>query len=191
MDEAACSTRSVVLLRHTRLAQAEGVCYGRSELALAATADLDIAGAIEHLPPFDLIISSPAERCRRLALAARASRSKRSVALRFDARWLELDFGSWEGSRWDELPRAELDAWAADSWNYVPGGGESAAALYARIEAALRDMRRDRPVGRTLVVSHAGPLRAAQVLLRGLSFAQHFDIEAAPGAWVELPLTND
>ena len=47
--------------------------------------------------------------------------------MRFDARLAELDFGHWEMQSWDGIPRAEVDAWAADVAHYRPGGGESVA----------------------------------------------------------------
>ena len=45
---------------------------------------------------------------------------------------VELDFGAWEGTPWEAVPRDELNAWAADVWGYRPGGGESAAMAAGR-----------------------------------------------------------
>lgn len=182
--------RSVVLLRHTALSQATGICYGRSDLPLAATSAEDIAAVLAMLPAVDRIVSSPATRCRKLAEAAQRAQRGSRVTLTYDERWFELDFGRWEARPWDDVPRADLDAWAADTWNVAPGGGENAKALYARVASALDDLRKDGGAGRTLVVAHAGSLRAANVLLRGLGFEQHFSLQAAPGSWVELELAD-
>lgn len=188
MAEESARSPCIFLLRHTPLTGADGVCYGRSELPLADTSTHDMANVVATLPAFDRIISSPSQRCRELALAAYRAQQGRAVAPTFDARWLEIDFGRWEGLSWDAVPRAELDAWAADTWNYAPGGGESARELYARVAESLQDLRTATQGTRTLVVTHAGPLRAATVMVQRLGFAEHFNIRAEPGAWVELPL---
>jgi alpha-ribazole phosphatase len=186
--DAPAAVRSVILLRHTPLADAAGICYGRSERTLATSATIDMANVLATLPAFDRVVSSPAERCRRLAVVAACTQRAATTGVSLDARWLEIDFGRWEGLAWDAVPRGELDAWAADTWDYAPGGGESARQLYARVAQALQDLRAEPRGGRTLVVTHAGPLRAAAVALQGLSFAEHFSVRAEPGAWIELAL---
>jgi alpha-ribazole phosphatase len=172
----------LILVRHTRVAAAAGVCYGRLDVPLVDAAAQDIAAALAVLPRCRRVYSSPAARC--LALARRvAARDGAPLELRREL--LELDFGRWEGLRWDDVPRAELDAWAADPWGYAPGGGESAESLRRRVHdwfdaltqqsAAADDAVRSpqfargaatdrRPV--TLIVAHQGPLRA--VLERAL-----------------------
>ena len=70
-----------------------------------------------------------------------------------------MDFGAWEGRPWDAIARAELDAWAADFMDARPHGGESVAMLAARTAAAIAAGRA--AGGRTVVVTHAGPIRAA------------------------------
>jgi alpha-ribazole phosphatase len=70
-----------------------------------------------------------------------------------------MDFGTWEGRAWDNIPRAGLDEWAADFLHARPHGGESVAQLRARIQAALADFRA-RP-GHHLLVTHAGVIKAA------------------------------
>jgi alpha-ribazole phosphatase len=71
-----------------------------------------------------------------------------------------MDFGSWEGCAWACVPRAELDAWAHDLWEYRPGGGESASMIAHRWE---RWLERARGVGSATIiaVTHAGFIRVA------------------------------
>ena len=88
-----------------------------------------------------------------------------SVLVGFDLRLLELDFGAWEGSAWNLVPRDALDAWAADPLGFAAPGGESGAALVARVSAFAEDLRSD---GRDCaVVSHGGPLKVLRALLEG------------------------
>ncbi|GMG81057.1 hypothetical protein LNKW23_02690 [Paralimibaculum aggregatum] len=158
-----------VFLRHPRPAVAPGTCYGRLDLPEGPRASVEIAAALRAAPAVSAVVASPALRCRRLAerLAARDG-----VALSLDPRLRELDFGAWEGRPWAEIPRAESDPWAADPFRLAPPGGERFADLLARVHAALAEL----PPG-AAVVCHAGPIRAARMLLEGVGFAAAF---AAP-----------
>lgn len=148
---------ALILVRHPRPAPGhEGRCYGR--LDIAPGADPGTAGAIlAAAGRVDRIVSSPSVRCRRpAALIARRLR----LPLRLDPAWREMDFGAWEGVAWEDVPRAELDAWAADLVHARPHGGESVGMLLARVRRGLGRLPRR---GRTLVLTHAGPIRAALV----------------------------
>jgi alpha-ribazole phosphatase len=100
--------------------------------------------------------TSPAQRCRLVADALGVAR--------IDLRLQELDFGEWEGLAWDDVPRKALDAWAADVSGFAPPGGESGAALIARVRAFASDL----PRGDHVVITHGGPLKVLTPLLRGL-----------------------
>ena len=87
------------------------------------------------------------------------------MPLQLDPRLLELDFGDWDGLDWDQVPRAELDRWAADPLFFAPPGGESGSALVERITAVQADLlARNRSC---LLVSHGGPLRLLGPMLAG------------------------
>lgn len=173
----------VYLMRHLRPEVAAGVCYGRLDLPPEPGSSVQIAQALAVVPPLHAILSSPAQRCRQLADALAA---RDDLDLEVDERLLELDFGAWEGRRWDDLPRAEIDAWADDVWSTVAGGGESMAALWQRVaqcrEARLLDGWRGSE-RRLLIVAHHGSLRALWSQFLGQRpeefFAATFDYAAA------------
>lgn len=154
----------IALLRHTAVAVAPGTCYGRLDLDLAATAEDDIAAVTARLAGFRAarLWSSPATRCRLLATALAGLTGAEPV---FDDRLLELHLGDWEGRAWDAVPRADLDRWAADPHGFAAPGGETGAALVARVSAAFDEIVA-RP-GDHVVVSHGGPLRVLSALARG------------------------
>jgi len=157
---------AVILLRHTRPVGAEGLCYGRTELPPGPDVAAEAARIAAALPPLARIVTSPLARARALA---EALGPPLGLSPEPDPRLAEMDFGSWEGLRWDDVPRAELDAWAADLLGARPHGGESVAMLAARMAEALAALEAGpAPV---LVVTHAGPIRAA--LARA----------GRPGAW--------
>ena len=143
-----------MLVRHPPAAVAPGVCYGRLDLPLA---DPGAAAALAgRLAGFGgTVWTSPARRCRMVAEAL----GPHTV----DARLQELDFGGWEGQAWDAVPRALLDAWAADPMGFAPPGGESGAALVARAGAFAAAL----PAGDHVVITHGGPLKVLGAVLRG------------------------
>jgi alpha-ribazole phosphatase len=145
----------VILMRHLRPAVAEGVCYGVTDLDLAEGQEAALAAVLEGLPAITAIATSPLRRCRILAEAIAA---RRGLAARPDPRLMEMDFGAWEGLAWNDIPRAELDAWAADFLHARPHGGESVAQLQARTQAALAEYRA--APGAPLLVTHAGVIKA-------------------------------
>lgn len=159
----------MIFLRHPPAEAVPGICYGRLDLDCAPGAGARIAALLAVLPPVSAIRASPARRCRALA---EAIAGRDGLAVVTDERLAELDFGAWEGRFWAEIPRAESDPWAADPERLAPPGGETFAALRARVAAALADA----PAG-AAIVTHAGVIRAARMILTAASFAEVF---AAP-----------
>ena len=140
------------LLRHPQPEAPPGLCYGSTDLPAS---EAGIGSALDTLSRHGLhglpVYSSPLLRCA--ALARRIS-----SAPVFDARLAEMDFGAWEMRRWDDIPRAEVDAWSADLLHYRPGGGESVMDVARRV-AAFRDEIRQAGIAQALVVCHAGAMR--------------------------------
>ena len=148
--------RHLILVRHTRPAVADGVCYGMTDLDLAATFEQETERVVETLPTAQRLVTSPLHRCRRLAERIGTAQG---LVPAIDERLREMDFGAWEGVRWDDIPRAELDAWAADFLYARPHGGENVYMLRERTRAAIDDYRRS---GLShIVVTHHGVIKAA------------------------------
>ena len=146
----------VILVRHTRPAVPAGVCYGMTDLDLAPTFEDEAMAVVATLPPADRVVSSPLRRCRLLAERIGAARG---IAPVFDDRLREFDFGAWEGVPWEGIPKAELDAWAADFFHARPHGGESVHMLRERVGTAIADYRRS--TLSHVVITHAGVIKAA------------------------------
>lgn len=163
---------AVIAVRHPETADPR-VIAGQSDVALAPHADL--GAIVASLPPVTRIVSSDLSRCRILADAIAA---KSGLPVTIDPRWREQSFGAWEGKRWDEVDgRDYLDRWTTAT----PPGGESIGDVQARVAAALAES-----ADGTLVVSHAGPIRCALAITRGLSLADAFAIDIAFGSWRSL-----
>jgi len=146
----------LTLVRHTTPDIAEGICYGQTDLDVAVSFEREASGTLVALPAFDAIITSPLMRCQKLAdLIA----SRGDIKVEQDARLMEIDFGSWEGRAWSEIPRIEIDAWAEDFWLARPHGGESVSMLHARAIQALWEWQKRYEC--PLIVTHAGIIKAA------------------------------
>ena len=139
------------LIRHPEPDVAPGVCYGRSDIGLAGDAEIAAARLRAHLPAAAPVYSSPLTRCRTLA-------ARLVPEPLLDARLVEMHFGEWELKRWDDIARAEFDAWAADLLNRAPPGGESAAQMLLRSLEFLADVQRA-GLDAASVVTHGGLLR--------------------------------
>jgi alpha-ribazole phosphatase len=150
----------VYLIRHARTHGAEGICYGRREVSVMASDNTGAARAVRGQIPAAILRSaplyhSPLGRC---AMLARELAGGRSITP--TPSLLELDFGTWEGRPWDEIPREELDAWARDLWGYAPGRGECARAAAHRWRDWVDSLPRHSPHP-VIAVTHAGLIRVA------------------------------
>ncbi|HEY6140468.1 MAG TPA: histidine phosphatase family protein [Thermoanaerobaculia bacterium] len=165
---------AVIVVRHPETADPR-VISGQSDVALAPRAVAQLDAIVASLPAVQRIVSSDLSRCRILAEAVAA---KTRLTCTFDPRWREQSFGVWEGKRWDEVDgRDYLEQWTTAT----PPGGESIRDVQARVAAALAESNDG-----TLVVSHAGPIRCALAITRGISIAEAFEIEVPFGGWESL-----
>lgn len=176
------------LARHARPLAADGLCYGATDLAADADSTLEAARALAAVVPEGLPVrSSPLRRCLQLADALHALRPDLVPVV--DPRLAEMDFGAWEGRRWDVIPRAEFEAWMADFAHHRCGGGENVAGLMDRVAAAWADARAGHGV---LWVTHAGVVRAARLLGAGAALPRRpgdWPEQGLPfGGWESLPL---
>ncbi|MDR1995400.1 alpha-ribazole phosphatase family protein [Azonexus sp.] len=164
------------LIRHPPPRVAQGVCYGAMDVP-AEPAAVFAAALRADLPPGLPLWSSPLQRCHELAAALHP-------APIFDERLREMDFGAWEGRRWADIPRAELDAWAADVDGYVPPGGESARQLQRRVLDFVTTLT----VTEAVLVTHAGVIRSLYAHANGRPIADCLDVRPAFGSLTRLVL---
>lgn len=135
------------LIRHPKPDIAPGICYGKQDIS--AQIENALVDRLRAELPSDLpVYCSPARRCRMLAECLHPTPV-------IDARLAEMDFGRWEGQAWDAIPRAEIDAWAADVAGYAPPGGESPRDVQRRALAFVASL----PTADAVIVTHAGVIR--------------------------------
>lgn len=168
------------LIRHPTPITEPGICYGRLDLEPEPGHLQAMVAALRARPAPLRLLTSPLQRCRRLAEALAGHGWPDPEVLDGLA---EMDFGEWEGRRWDDIGREAVDGWARDVLRFAPPGGETVAALADRAHAALQgalaavasgapDAAGPGGPGPTLaVVTHAGVIRTLPQRLAGRPLA--------------------
>ena len=160
------------LLRHAPVIAPAGTCYGATDYAAEMQATLiaatKAAALLPHLPQLSQLTqcmafySSPLQRCTVLANELLQLRPDLRP-LQLDARLAEMDFGVWEGSKWDAIPRSAFDAWMADFGQHRFGESESTQGFIDRVAAFVQQLQAQ-GITQAVCVCHAGTIRALHYL---------------------------
>ena len=143
----------IYLVRHTETVSEKGVCYGQTDVELRQPYLQQFREIKEKLPKEALFYSSPLQRCTILANFLASS------DYNVDKRLMEMDFGSWEMKKWDDIPSDEIDPWMKDFVNVSVTKGESFVELHNRVLTFIDEKLTDgqQPV---VIVTHAGVIRS-------------------------------
>ena len=178
---------NLFLLRHTRVNRMEGVCYGQSKVDLADTFEYELSDIMLSLKrkKFKNIYSSPLLRCKILAEAIVKDHSE----ITFDERLMELNFGKWEGLKWQEIEKTkEAKRWFEDYLNVACPEGESYQDLLNRCKSFISSLKEIQSNSNLLVVTHAGPIRAIYSIINGISPKEAFNLQIDYGQIIKLKI---
>lgn len=147
----------IYLVRHTETICEKGICYGQSDVDIAAPFDEIFDRIISELPSKAVIFSSPLKRCS--ILAKHIQKNTNAISYQEDDRLKEMNFGDWELKPWNEIPPEELNPWMEDFVNIPVSNGESFTELHLRVGDFLSHQisKIKHPV---IVVTHAGIIRS-------------------------------
>ena len=165
----------LILVRHGRTqANREGRLQGRLDQDLdehGQAQALAVADYVQDRCEVDVVVSSPLKRAMQTAEAF-------GRPVEIDDRWLELSYGEYEGTPHADVPSEVWSRWREDS-HFTPQGGESLAALDARVRAACNEMLARATAANVVVVSHVSPMKSAVAWALGadigISFNCHLD----------------
>ena len=144
----------LILLRHGRTAtNAAGLLLGRADPPLDDTGMAQARAVAELLEGVHRVVSSPLLRARQTAEAL-------GLPVTVDERWIELDYGEFEGRPFAGVPADVWDRWRHDP-AFAPPGGESLADVGARVREACADLVAEAAEHDVVVVSHVSPIKAA------------------------------
>ncbi len=160
----------LTLVRHTSLDIAPHLCYGQTDVPVSKNVEQVQQQLQAKLAPFefDAIYASPLSRCHQLAeaLCAGDALTLRDRKIQLDDRLKELNFGDWEMTAWDAIPRTQFDDWANNYEHLAPPNGETFAQMHYRSTSFVNELKPRAQGQHLLVVTHGGLIRAlvAEVL---------------------------
>ena len=144
----------LLFVRHGQTqTNAEGRLLGRADPPLTALGERQADAVAAWLGRPHLVVSSPLRRARDTA-------ARFGTDVRVDDRWIEIDYGEFEGAKLGEVPGDFWERWRADP-SLAPPGGESLVAVGRRVRAACADLVEVATHNDVVVVSHVSPIKAA------------------------------
>jgi broad specificity phosphatase PhoE len=148
----------IAFVRHGETAHnRDGRLQGRADIELSDRGADQVVRLARRFPAGSLtsVFTSPLRRARQTADAIAAVCG---VPVEVDERLVELDYGDWDGRALAEISADAWSTWRADP-EFAPPGGESLAAVTARVAEFCRE--RLRADGTVAAVSHVSPIKAA------------------------------
>ena len=139
------------LIRHTAVENPENLCYGFAEMPLRKEYPEDFK-TLEIDDDYDMIISSPSERCRFLA-------DYFKFDYQTDERLREMNFGNWEMKKWTDIPEEEINPWYKDFVNIKASGGENLLEMQTRVLNFWNELIQKKDIHKVLIATHAGVIR--------------------------------
>lgn len=154
----------LVLVRHgATVDNAEGRLLGRAESPLTdeGQASAQALGGLVRQRPVVRLLTSPLGRARDTA-----AHLGLDLAPEVDDRWVEVDYGAYDGEKLGDVPAEVWQRWRRDP-AFRPPGGETLVEMGGRVRSACEALfgDPDSPARSTecdvVVVSHVSPIKAA------------------------------
>jgi len=146
------------LLRHGET-RAGSVYLGRTDAPLSEHGFRQMAEALLNAPRYHAVLSSPLARC---AVFAQDYAQRHGLPLHYDARFQEIDFGTWDGRSAAEIAAADVGA-LENFWRdpvvFTPPQAEPLLSFQARVLTAWQELPARYPDQRVLLVTHGGVMR--------------------------------
>jgi broad specificity phosphatase PhoE len=174
----------LIVVRHGRTeANAGRRLLGHLDLPLDDLGQRQAAALAAALGPVDRVVSSPLLRTRQTA-------DRIDGPITIDERFIELDYGRYDGLALVDVPPEMWTRWRSDP-DYAPPGGESLAALQARVSAALDDLAPLARTERIVVVAHVSPIKAAVIWALGVDLAVTWRLFVTPASLTRIRVGDD
>lgn len=133
---------------------------GRAQARANGVLLKELAGDLERVDFF----ASPLHRTCNTMELLRTAAGLPPTGYRADHRLMELHCGDQIWLRWSDIPQEDHARYGADPWHLARPGGESQAAVFARVGDFLATMRRD-----CVIVTHQIPTRMIRAHYLGLT----------------------
>ena len=178
------------LLRHGETELGGGL-RGSLDDALTETGWAQMRNAVASAGPWDVLVSSPLQRC---ALFADELGAQLGLPVHREAGVRELHFGDWEGRSAAQIMQTQADAlgqfWS-DPYGHTPPGGEPVLEFAQRVLGSIETLAREYAGQRVLLVTHGGVMRLLLARARGLPREQLLQVEVGHGALMRVHVRGD
>lgn len=170
----------LIIVRHGRTeANASGLLLGqRVDPGLDDLGRRQAAVLGERLRHVDRVIASPMRRTRETAAAL-------GLPVEIDERWIEIDYGTLDGTPLADVSAATWAHWRTDV-DVALGGGESLAAVGARVRAVCAELAEEATQRDIVVVTHVSPIKAAVTWALGTDDSTIWRLFCAPASITEI-----
>jgi broad specificity phosphatase PhoE len=151
----------LVLVRHGETeANRARLLIGRAESPLTERGLAQARAVGTMLGTVARLVSSPLLRARRSAEALGLG-----LPVDVDERWIEIDYGEFDGQALEDVPAEVWRRWREDP-SFRPPAGESVADMGTRVRSACGELFAEDGAGAradadVVVVSHVSPIKAA------------------------------
>ena len=155
--------RLLTLVRHGQTAaNAQNLLQGHinhplDEVGLAQVSLL--GGALQKIAPVSRVVASPLQRAQQTAQAI-TQRLSQHIEVETDPRWIELNYGDFDGQPVSSVSPEQWATWRTDE-HFRPPQGETLAELSVRVHEAIEALLADSVSAHIVVVSHVSPIKAA------------------------------
>ncbi len=175
----------LILIRHGEsTANVAHLTAGRLDVSLSDNGRNQVHHLANYLPGMlhsrkvVKLVSSPLLRARETAILLDLG-----IPVEIDERWVEMDYGDFDGKPIDSIPRSFWESWMSDI-KFTPPNGESVASVGVRVREACNEVASasygDNEV--VIAVSHVSPIKAAISWALGVddsaSWHMHLDTAA-------------
>jgi alpha-ribazole phosphatase/probable phosphoglycerate mutase len=142
-------------------------------------------------PPWQHIISSPLRRCYEFA---ESFSSASGIPLAADTRLKEVGFGDWEGKSSTQIKSIDpesISRFYHDPIKYRPAGAESLEDFSQRVNHALDDCLVRYTGKHTLIIAHAGVIRAIVTRVLSAPLGSMYRISIATASITRLQMDDE
>jgi alpha-ribazole phosphatase len=162
----------IYLIRHTKPAIEKGICYGISDLDVAASFEVEALNVKNKLPEIGQkakIFSSPLQRCSKLAQYI-----AQNHPVEIDQRLIEISFGDWELKPWKSIGMETLMTWKKGFVHTPSPNGEAFQSVFDRVKLVYQAVL-ELDAEQVFLVCHSGVIRAFLCHLQGTPLFNAFD----------------
>ncbi|MGE6359886.1 histidine phosphatase family protein [Psychrobacter glacincola] len=150
--------------RHPKPMNTEGICIGQTDVGVDKRKLKRLANKIErfvrlHQLPKTIWVS-PLQRSLKVGQIL----AQRGFECRVAPELAEINFGEWDGCRWAQITKQEIDEWCHNFAHFSPSHGESLQQLFERVEGWLVKVSTEQKDSPVLVIGHAGWINAAKII---------------------------